>query len=158
MSTSPLTDLRQSAAALAIRRGTCRLLVAHGLRAIPEAALPNGRRADLLAIGEKGETWIIEIKSSLADFQADGKWPDYRAFSDRLFFAVAPDFPRAVLPDGVGIIVADRYGGEIVREAPEHALAGARRKALLLRFARIAAGRLMTIEDPEHVLEPLPRE
>lgn len=142
-------DLRQSAAALAIRRGTCRLLAQHGLRAIPEVGLANGRRADLLAIGEKGETWIVEVKSSLADFQADGKWPQYRAFCDRLWFAVAPEFPREVLPGEVGVIVADRWGGEIVVEAPEHPLAGARRKALLLRVARIAAGRLMALDDPE---------
>lgn len=151
-------DGRQSAAALDIARGTCRLLALMGLRAVPEVVLANGRRADLVAIGEKGETVIVEIKSSLEDFRADAKWPDYRAFCDRLYFAVGIDFPREVLPETVGIVVADRYGGEVVREAPEHPLAGARRKALLLRFARIAAGRLMTLADPEQAFEPLPRE
>jgi hypothetical protein len=151
-------DGRQSPAARDIARGTARLLALMGCRAIPEVVLANGRRADLLALGEKGEIAIVEVKSSLADFRADAKWPEYREFSDRLYFAVAPDFPREVLPEEVGIIVADRYGAEVVRDAPEHTLAGARRKALLLRFARVAAGRLMTLADPEQALEPLPRE
>ena len=154
---SPLEDGRQSAAARDIARGTTRVLASYGLRAIPELALPNGRRADLLAIGEKGEMIIVEVKSSVEDFRADQKWPDYRDFCDRLYFAVAPDFPRAILPDEVGIIIADRWGGEKIREAPEHALSGARRKALLLRFARVAAGRLMTLADPERGFEALPR-
>jgi hypothetical protein len=154
---SPLDDGRQSAAARDIARGAARLLALHGLRAIPELPLPNGRRADLVAVGEKGEVVIVEIKSSLADFRADQKWPDYRDFSDRLYFAVGREFPMDVLPDEVGVIVADRYGGEMVRTAPEHPLAGARRKAFLLRFARIAAGRLMTLADPEQAFEPLPR-
>lgn len=155
---TPLEDGRQSAAARDICRGTCRVLAQHGLRAIPEVALPNGRRADLAAVDEKGEISIVEIKSSLVDFRTDQKWPDYRDFSDRLYFAVAPEFPLDVLPDEVGIIVADRYGGELVRAAPEHPLPGARRKAFLLRFARVAAGRLMTLADPEQAYEPLPRE
>lgn len=156
--TSVLDDGRQSPAAREIARGAARLLAAHGYRAIPELPLANGRRADLIAIGEKGEIAIVEIKSSLADFRADQKWPGYREFCDRLYFAVAPDFPRDVLPDQVGVIIADRYGGDFAVEAPEHPLAGARRKALTLRFARVAAGRLMTLADPEQAFEPLPRE
>ena len=155
---NPLDDGRQSAAALEIARGVARLLAQHGLRAIPEVALPNGRRADLMAVCERGTIAIVEVKSSLADFRADQKWPEYRAFCDRLYFAVAPTFPREVLPEDVGILLADRWGGEMLREAPEHALAGARRKATLLRFARIAAGRLMTLADPEKAFEPLPPE
>lgn len=150
-------DGRQSERASEIARGTSRTLAVYGLRAIPELVLPNGRRADLLALSEAGEVWIVEIKSSLEDFRADAKWPEYRDFSDRLFFAVAPDFPREVLPEETGLIIADRYGGEIVREASEHRLAAARRRALLLRFARVAAGRLMTLADPERALEALPR-
>jgi len=129
-----------------------------GFRAIPELALADGRRADLAAVDDAGAIWIVEIKSSIEDFRADGKWPDYRAWCDRLFFAVAPDFPLAVLPPDTGLILADRYGAEIVRDAPEHKLAAARRKALMLRFARVAAGRLMTLADPEAAYEPLPRE
>ena len=147
------TDGRQSARALDIARGSCRLLAQYGMRAIAELPLANGRRADLIAVSEDGTIWIIEIKSSIEDFRADQKWPEYRDFSDRLLFAVGPDFPREVLPEGTGLIVADRYGGEIMREAPEHRLPAARRKALLIRFARVAAGRLMGIADPERSYE-----
>jgi len=151
-------DGRQSERALAICRGTQRALAFRGFRAIPELVLADGRRADLAAVDEAGAIWIVEIKSSLEDFRTDAKWPDYRAWCDRLYFAVAPDFPLEVLPEDTGLILADRYGGEIVREAPEHRLAGARRKAIMLRFARVAAGRLMTLADPEAAYEPIPRE
>ena len=149
----PSVDGRQSVRALEIARGTCRMLARYGMRAIAELPLANGRRADLIAVAEDGAIWIVEIKSSLEDFRADQKWPDYRDFSDRLFFAVAPDFPREVLPEDTGLVFADRYEAEIVREAPEHRLPAARRKALLIRFARVAAGRLMTIADPERTFE-----
>src|SRR5689334_24434518 len=102
-------DGRQSAAALAIARGASRLLRRHGLAVIPELPLPDGRRADLAALGPKGEVWIVEIKSSVIDFQVDRKWPVYRFHCDRLFFAVAPDFPAAILPEETGLIVADGY-------------------------------------------------
>jgi hypothetical protein len=155
----PLGDVRdgrQSPAAFAICRGVARLLRAHGLAAISELALANGRRADVAAIADSGEIWIVEIKSCLEDFRADQKWPEYREFCDRLFFAVAPTFPREVLPEDTGLIVADRYGGEIVRAAPEHKLAGARRKAMTLRLARSAALRLQGVIDPEGGFEALP--
>jgi len=150
-------DGRQSERARAISRGTQRALAVRGLRAIPELSLADGRRADLAAIDEQGNIWIVEIKSSLEDFRADAKWWDYRAWCDRLFFAVAPDFPVHVLPEETGLILADRYNGEIIREAPEHRLPGPRRKAMMLRFSRVAAGRLMTMADPEAGYEPLPR-
>ena len=153
-----LEDGRQSARAGDIARGAARLLAQHDMRCVPEVTLATGRRADLLAVGPRSEMWIVEIKSSLEDFRTDAKWPEYREFCDRLFFAVAPDFPVEVLPLDAGLLVADRFGAEMVREAPVHALPGARRKALLLRFARVAAGRLMTLADPERILEPLPRE
>ena len=143
------TDGRQSARAAEISRGCGRLMARYGMRAISELSLGNGRRADLIAVGEDGTIAIIEIKSSLEDFRADRKWPEYREFSDKLYFAVAPGFPQNVLPSDTGLIIADRYGGEIVREAPEHKLAPARRKAMLLRFARVAAGRLMNLADPQ---------
>ncbi len=151
------TDGRQSEKAREIARGSQRALALRGFRAIPELSLADGRRADLAAIDAAGEVWIVEIKSSIVDFRSDAKWPDYRAWCDRLLFAVAPDFPVEVLPDDTGLILADRYGGEIVREAPEHRLASARRKAIMLRFAQVAAGRLMTLADPEAAYEPLPR-
>jgi hypothetical protein len=150
-----LRDGRQSPAAFAICRGVARLLKAHGLAAVSEVALANGRRADVAGLSDRGEIWIVEIKSSLEDFRADQKWPEYREFCDRLFFAVAPDFPREVLPADAGLIVADRYGGEIVRAAPEHRLAGARRKAMTLRLARTAALRLQGAIDPEGGFEDL---
>lgn len=156
--TSPLADGRQSARARDISRGAQRALALRGFRAIPELVLASGRRADLAAIDEAGSIWIVEIKSSIEDFRTDAKWPEYRAWCDRLLFAVAPDFPLAVLPEDAGLILADRYGGEIMREAPEHRLAPARRKAVTLRLARVAAGRLMTMADPEAAYEPLPRE
>jgi hypothetical protein len=151
-----MRDGRQSPAASDICRGVARLLKAHGLAALSEVALANGRRADLAGLADSGEIWIVEIKSSLEDFRADQKWPDYREFCDRLFFAVAPGFPREVLPEDTGLIIADRYGGEIVRPAPEHRLAGARRKAMTIRLARLAALRLQGALDPEGGFEDAP--
>jgi len=144
-----LHDARRSPAAADICRGVARLLRAHGMATLAEVSLANGRRADLVAITGGGEIWIAEIKSSIEDFRADGKWPEYREFCDRLFFAVAPAFPHEILPAGTGLIVADRYGGEVVREAPEHRLAGARRKAMTLRLLQTAALRLQAVIDPE---------
>ena len=114
-----------------------------------EVSLANGRRADVAAVAASGEIWIVEIKSSVEDFRTDQKWPEYRDYCDRLFFAVAPAFPREILPADTGLIIADRYGGEILRPAPEHKLAGARRKAMTLRFVRTAAFRLQAAIDPE---------
>ena len=147
-------DGRQSEAALDIARGTCRLLIAHGLAPLPEFTLASGRRADLMALAGSGQLWIVEIKSSLADFRADQKWPEYRDFCDRLFFAVARDFPLDVLPEDSGLIVADRYGAEIVRPAPELKLAPARRKAVIGSFARVAALRLRAQADPSLSADP----
>ena len=142
-------DGRQSAAAFDICRGVARLLRTHGMAAVAEVSLASGRRADVAAIDGAGEIWIVEIKSSVEDFRTDGKWPEYRDYCDRLFFAVAPAFPRDILPADTGLIVADRYGGEIVRAAPEHKLAGARRKAMTLRLVHTAAWRLQAALDPE---------
>lgn len=150
---SGLVDGRQSDAALAISRGARRCLLAHGLASITEFTLPNGRRADLATLTDNGQIWIVEIKSSLADFRSDLKWPDYRDYCDRLLFAVDSAFPSEVLPLDCGLILADRYGGEIVRPGAEHRLSPARRKALFLRFARIAALRLHSLADPEIELD-----
>lgn len=148
-----LEDGRQSAAALAIARGVRRLLATLGMASVTELSLANGRRADIVAISDKGEIWIVEVKSSVADFRADGKWPEYEAFADRLLFAVAPDFPIEILPAKTGLVLADMYGAEIVRPAPNKPLPGARRKAMTLRIARAAALRLHAMADPEHVSE-----
>jgi hypothetical protein len=159
-STEPIVvlDGRQSQRAAEIARGTQRVLGRHGLAAIPEVELASGRRADLLAVAGNGDIWIVEVKSSVEDLRADHKWPEYRAFADRVLFAVAPDFPVALIAEDAGLIVADRYGGEILRVGVEHRLAGARRKAVMLRFARIAAGRLLAIADPEQRLEAVRRD
>ena len=111
-------DGRQSPAALAIQRGLGRLLRSYGLAPVPEVPLPNGRRADMAALDAKGTIWIIEIKSSLIDFQTDIKWPAYLDHCDRLFFAVNPDFPIEVLPAETGLMICDAYGGALVRDAP----------------------------------------
>ena len=120
---------------------------------MPEVSLANGRRADLMAVGDKGEIWIVEIKSCIEDFRSDGKWPEYREFCDRLFFAVNGDFPRDILPADTGHIVADRFGAEIIQAAPHLPLAAARRKALTLRLARVAAVRLTLLADPDAVVD-----
>jgi hypothetical protein len=142
-------DGRQSPAALAVALGTRRLLSGHGFSSVTELTLASGRRADIVALGPDGTIWIVEIKSSVADFRADGKWPEYRDYCDRFFFAVPPDFPIGILPVEPGLILADAYGAGIVREAPDHRLAGARRKAVTLRLAHAAAGRLHMLADPQ---------
>lgn len=147
-------DGRQSPAAAAIQRGVQRLLRDHGFASVCELPLRSGRRADVVALGPKSELWIIEIKSSLADFRSDFKWPEYRDYSDRLYFAVDGDFPVDVLPEDAGLIVADRYGGAIIRPAPDHRLPVARRKTMILAFAQTAAERLQRLRDPAHVATP----
>lgn len=144
----PALGRPQSPVARDICRGVVRVLAAHGLAAIAELPLPNGRRADVVGLGPDGMIWIVEIKSCLEDFRSDRKWPEYREFSDRLFFAVGVEFPCEMLPEDTGLIVADRYGGEIVRPAPEARLAAPRRKAMTLRLARASATRLSTLLDP----------
>ncbi len=126
----------------ALARGVSRLLWDYGLAPLLEVPLANGRRADLMGLTPNGEIWIVETKSCVEDFTVDQKWPDYSAYCDRFFFAVTEDFPRDLIPDDVGLMVADGFGGAIVRQAPVLTLAGARRKAVTLLFARLAAQRL----------------
>lgn len=143
---NPLADGRQSDRALLVRRGVQRLLLDRGAVAVPELSLASGRRADLVALMPKGDIWIIEIKSSVEDFRVDRKWPDYRLHSDRFFFASHPDVPTSIFPEECGFILSDGYGAEILREAPEHRLPPATRRALMFRFARVAAMRLTAAE------------
>ena len=138
-----------------IFRGTSRALAQLGYASLAEVPLANGRRADLVAMSRDGSLLIVEVKSSVADFRADRKWPDYRDFCDRLAFAVAADFPRHLIPEECGLIVADPFGAAILREGVETRLAPARRRALTQRFARIAAARLTRLLDPG-ALEPEP--
>lgn len=143
-----ILDGRQSRRAAEIQRGLCRMLKARGLVTLCELPLKNNRRVDVIALGSGGEFWIVEIKSSVADFQADQKWPEYREYCDYFFFAVAADMPLDILPANTGLIIADKYDAEIIREAPEHKLVAARRKALTRHFARAAATRLQSFTDP----------
>lgn len=144
----PPVDGRQSDTALKIARGTARLLHAHGFCVISELPLASGRRADLVALSADGEIWIVEIKSSVADFRADQKWMDYRMHCDRLFFATMVEVPCEIFPKDTGLIVADAFGAHIVCEAPEHRLHAATRKSLTVSIARAAALRLQSLIDP----------
>jgi hypothetical protein len=141
-------DGRQSQTALAVARGTARLLHAHGFSVISELPLPSGRRADLAGLDAGGEIWIVEIKSSVHDFRADHKWQDYRKHCDRLFFATSVTVASEIFPAHAGLIVADAFGGEFKRQAPEHRLATATRKTMMLLFACTAADRLQSLIDP----------
>jgi hypothetical protein len=142
-------DRRQSPAALAIGCGVTRLLHGLGYAIISELSLASGRRADLVGLGARGEIWIVEIKSSVADMRADHKWMDYRAHCDRLFFATSIHVPATIFPSDAGLILADAIGGSIVSEAPRHQLHPATRKTVMLAFARTAALRLANIVDPQ---------
>jgi hypothetical protein len=130
----------------AVTRGAARLLTALGYAPLAEVTLPNGRRADLMALGRRGEIFIVEVKSGLEDFRTDLKWREYQPYCDAFAFAVGPEFPREILPEEPGLIVADGFGGAVLREAPISALAGARRKALTLAFARLAALRAAGVQ------------
>ncbi|MCR9137196.1 MAG: MmcB family DNA repair protein [Alphaproteobacteria bacterium] len=142
-----LVDGRQSERALLVRRGVQRLFGELRHAILPELSLASGRRADLITLSEKGQVCIIEIKSSIEDFRVDNKWPDYRQHCDRLYFATHPGVPIDIFPQDCGMILSDGYGAEIMREAPEHKLAPATRKALTLRFARASADRLLVAEQ-----------
>ena len=145
-------DGRQSETALAVARGTTRLLHALGFSVVGELPLPSGRRADLVGLGRDGEIWIVEIKSSVADFRTDQKWTDYRLHCDRLFFATTLAVPCDIFPPDTGLIVADAFGAAITCEAPEHRLHAATRKCMLIAFARAAALRLSALADPEGIV------
>lgn len=145
----PPTDGRQSEAALAIQRGVGRLFRQQSFAIVTELPLATGRRADVVALGPVGEIWIVEIKSSVEDFRVDTKWPDYRLSCDCFLFATHSGVPLDIFPGDAGLILADSYGAEIMRPAPEHKLASATRKAMLLRFGQAAANRLHGLVDPD---------
>ena len=126
-----------------VTRGAARLMMDMGYAPLLEVCLPNGRRADVMAIGRKGDIVICEVKSGVEDYRVDRKWHEYETFCDAFFFAVAPEFPQDILPDEPGLIVADGFGGAVVRDAPVISLAPARRKALTLAFARLGAMRTL---------------
>src|SRR6476620_3381198 len=145
----PPPDRRQSETALAVARGTARLLRSLGFACVSELALPSGRRADLVALNERGEIWIVEIKSSVEDLRADQKWQDYRAHCDRLFFAFTQDLLCLIFPADTGLIVADAWGAHMQCEAPEHRLPAPTRKSMTVRFAMAAAQRINRLVDPQ---------
>ena len=128
-----------------VTRGAARLLTALDYAPLAEVCLPNGRRADLMALGPRGDLVIVEVKSGPQDYLADRKWGEYLPWCDAFYFAVAPEFPRALLPEEPGLIVADGFGGAVLRDAPSVPLAPARRKALTLAFARLAATRALSL-------------
>ena len=131
-----------------LARGVCRHLLSHGFATVEELVPAPGLRVDVMALGPKGEVWIVECKSGRADYAADRKWQAYLEWADRFFWAVDADFPTELLPEGTGLMLADGYDAEILRMAPETRLAGARRKAVLQTFARHAAARLQALRDP----------
>ena len=134
---------------VAVCRGAGRLIRHAGYSVLPEFPLPDGRRADIFAVGRAGELVIVEVKSSIEDWRVDGKWPDYLDWCDQLYVAVPVDFPQALMPGEIGLIVADAYGGEILRAPPRRPVAAARRKALLVDCARLASERLARLSDPD---------
>ena len=134
--------------AFSIRRAASRLCGQLAWAALHEVPLPNGRRADILALRPDGGFACIEVKSGVRDFLADGKWPDYRAFCDALYFAVDAEFPQELIPEDAGLIVSGGMDAAMLRDAPPHTLSPARRRALLHRFAMLGAMRLAVLEDP----------
>lgn len=130
-----------------VARGVSRVLLQEGYSPILEFTLANGRRLDVAAIGADGCMAGVEIKVSLADLKADAKWPDYLEYCDKFYFAIPPDFPDEFVPSGTGLIVADRYGGAVVRPSPVWQLHASRRKAVTLRFAKCAAERLASVVE-----------
>ncbi|MGR3549554.1 MmcB family DNA repair protein [Pseudooceanicola sp.] len=131
-----------------IARGVARLLASHDYWGLEEFVPARGLRVDVMAIGPKGELWCIECKSSRADYLSDAKWQGYLPYCDRFFWAVGPDFPVELLPEESGLIIADAWGGEIVRMPDEDRLSGARRKAMTQKLARDTARRLTCARDP----------
>lgn len=132
-----------------LARGVSRHMVNLGFSCIEEFTPERGKRVDVMALGPKGEVWIIECKSSRADFQSDHKWSGYLEWCDRFFWAVDGNFPTDLLPEDTGLIIADAYDGEIIRMAPDDKLPAARRKSIISSFARAAALRLQAMRDPE---------
>jgi hypothetical protein len=143
-----MMDLNEMQPGQVLARGVCRLFASMDFACIEEFVPTRGLRMDVFALGPKGELWIVECKSSRADFTSDQKWQGYLEWGDRFFWAVDEDFPTELLPDGCGLILADAWGGELIRMGPEVKLAPARRKKMVLKFARDAARRLQGLRDP----------
>jgi hypothetical protein len=130
-----------------VARGVARLLIQEGYSPILEFTLPNGRRLDVAALGPGGEMLGVEIKVALADLRGDSKWPEYRHYCDLFYFAIPPDFPPEHVPAETGLIIADRYGGAIIKAASAQGLHASRRKSVTLSFAKVAAERLAAMME-----------
>ena len=141
-------DGRQSEKAAAIQRGVGRLLRSHNFSILTEFTLASGRRADVIGLKPDGTLWIIEIKSSPEDFRTDNKWPEYRDYCDRFSFAIPQTMDADLIPLGAGLIVADQWGAEIMRDASIHPLHASRRRAVLIAFGQVGAQRLHGLWDP----------
>ncbi|MEM6566376.1 MAG: MmcB family DNA repair protein [Pseudomonadota bacterium] len=135
-----------------LARGTARLLRSHGFACVEELVPARGLRVDVMGLGPKSEIWIVECKSSRADFTSDAKWQGYLEWCDRYFWAVDENFPTDLLPPESGLIIADAYGAEILRMAEEQKVSPARRKSLVQKFAQTAAQRLHVLRDPDMTL------
>jgi hypothetical protein len=131
-----------------LARGVCRHLLSHDFVTVEELTPTPGLRVDVMALGPKGEVWVVECKSSRADFQCDAKWHGYLDWCDRYFWAVDSSFPTELLPAETGLIIADGYDAEILRMGPESRLPPARRKVIVQKFARHAALRWHAVRDP----------
>jgi hypothetical protein len=130
-----------------VARGVSRLLMQVGYSPILEFTLANGRRLDVAALGPDGTMLGVEIKVAVSDLKGDQKWPDYLDFCELFYFAIPPDFPEELVPESTGLIVADRFGGAIVRPSRRASLHASRRKAVTLSFAKVAAERLADVVD-----------
>ncbi|MEM9306927.1 MAG: MmcB family DNA repair protein [Pseudomonadota bacterium] len=135
-----------------LARGTARLLRSHGFACVEELVPARGLRVDVMGLGPKSEIWIVECKSSRADFTSDAKWQGYLEWCDRYFWAVDENFPTDLLSPESGLIIADAYGAEILRMAEEQKVSPARRKSLVQKFAQTAAQRLHVLRDPDMTL------
>lgn len=137
----------------AVCRGASRHLRERGYAVVKEMTFANGRRGDIVALSPSGELLVVEVKSGIEDYRVDGKWPDYRDYCDRFFFAIPETVPESLIPEECGLIVADSFGAAILREPPDHPLSPARRKSVTLRFAHSAAGLLHALADPGAIRE-----
>jgi hypothetical protein len=132
-----------------LARGVCRALAQMGYSPLTEFPLHSGRRVDVIGVNPRGETLIVEIKSSVEDYRSDRKWPEYRAFCDGFYFAVPAQFPQELLPQECGLMVADDYGAVVLRRSPPLAMNGSRRRAQTLKLAMLASQRQQRLLDPE---------
>ena len=132
-----------------LARGVCRFLRHAGYAVLTEFTLRNRRRVDVIALAEDGRITVVEVKSSEADFRADAKWQDYLDYCDAFYFAVPEEFPGHLIPESCGLLVADGFGAELLRDPEEGRVNPARRKSLITRFARVAGLRLQALTDPD---------